>query len=83
MTRKRNMHFEPIVELVSDVKYKDIARTNFNQKPVILDDLLPNNLDLFYRYEGSLTTPPCSESVTWILYPDINDIGYKQVILLY
>ena len=32
-------------------------------------DLLPFSKG-FYRYEGSLTTPPCSESVQWFLMQD-------------
>ena len=33
----------------------------------------------FYRYKGSLTTPPCYESVIWIVFPDVIPISEKQV----
>uniref|UniRef100_A0A1A9W9J3 Alpha-carbonic anhydrase domain-containing protein n=1 Tax=Glossina brevipalpis TaxID=37001 RepID=A0A1A9W9J3_9MUSC len=37
------------------------------------------DIDKFFTYKGSLTTPPCSEAVTWILYPDPMPISAKQI----
>lgn len=39
------------------------------QQNLNIDDFLPNNLD-HYTYLGSLTTPPCSEIVTWHVFKE-------------
>jgi carbonic anhydrase len=41
--------------------------------------LLPARLDRLYRYDGSLTTPPCRESVTWLLCADPLTVSIAQV----
>ncbi|NWR39933.1 CAH14 anhydrase, partial [Tachuris rubrigastra] len=42
-------------------------------------DLLPPRLDRYYRYNGSLTTPPCFQSVLWTLFPQPVHISRDQL----
>lgn len=42
-------------------------------------ELLPPRLDLFYRYNGSLTTPPCLQGVLWTLFQQPARISPAQV----
>uniref|UniRef100_A0A672UQ39 carbonic anhydrase n=1 Tax=Strigops habroptila TaxID=2489341 RepID=A0A672UQ39_STRHB len=44
-----------------------------------IQDLLPSRLDLYYRYNGSLTTPPCFQSVLWTLFQQPVHISLAQV----
>jgi len=40
--------------------------------------LLPKNKD-YYRYEGSLTTPPCTENVTWLVLKTPTQVSGEQI----
>lgn len=46
-----------------------------------LSTLLPpaHHLSRYYRYQGSLTTPDCSEVVVWTLFEELVEIGQEQV----
>ena len=48
---------------------------------VDLQSLYPKNKD-FYSYSGSLTTPPCTENVNWIIFKDQLILSYKHVLKL-
>jgi carbonic anhydrase len=46
--------------------------------PVDMMQLLPNGAAT-YRYPGSLTTPPCSEIVNWVVFRDPIEAGIGQI----
>ena len=45
---------------------------------VDISELLPSNREM-YRYFGSLTTPPCSEIVKWIVYQEPIQVSSVQI----
>lgn len=53
---------------------KAVASANFNSA-----DILPKDKDGFHRYEGSLTTPPCSEGVLWTVLKEPIEMSKAQI----
>ncbi|MEQ8385824.1 MAG: carbonic anhydrase family protein [Coleofasciculus sp. A1-SPW-01] len=55
----------------------------FNLKKLFPSDGLLTGLltppPQYYRYSGSLTTPPCSEIVRWIVYEDMLQVSTSQI----
>ncbi|CAF3900834.1 unnamed protein product, partial [Rotaria sp. Silwood1] len=54
-------------------RYFDTAKTLTSENDSILFDsnvtlLMGENLQDFWRYEGSLTTPPCTEGIIWTVF---------------
>uniref|UniRef100_A0AAR2J2P0 protein-tyrosine-phosphatase n=1 Tax=Pygocentrus nattereri TaxID=42514 RepID=A0AAR2J2P0_PYGNA len=52
-------------------------------EPFVLRDLLPSSIGSYYRYVGSLTTPPCSKVVEWIIFSRPVFLSYKQLEAFY
>jgi carbonic anhydrase len=44
--------------------------------------LLPQHTDHYYEFMGSLTTPPCSENVKWIVMKEVQSVTKKQLVAL-
>ncbi|XP_016430405.1 carbonic anhydrase 14 isoform X1 [Sinocyclocheilus rhinocerous] len=44
--------------------------------------LLPDNLSQYFRYNGSLTTPPCHQSVLWTIFNERVKISHSQLMKL-
>lgn len=56
-------------------KTKDAIAIN---QPLQLNDLLPKN-QTFFLYEGSLTTPPCTENVHWVVFKESIEMSKSQI----
>ncbi|WAR15733.1 CAH14-like protein [Mya arenaria] len=71
-----NAHFNEIIQHFKDIKYRD-QHVPIESIPLI--ELIPARLSNYFRYQGSLTTPPCYESVTWTLFNETIEIAEEQL----
>jgi carbonic anhydrase len=81
LTKSDNKELSPILDHVNEVRLpatRSTPLTTFN-----LDALLPSNFKThFQTYHGSLTTPPCFESVQWVFLASPLNISSAQLQLL-
>ncbi|XP_072515330.1 carbonic anhydrase 14 [Salminus brasiliensis] len=74
-----NKNYERILSSLTDVS---IEESNTQIPGFNIRHLLPNNLEKFYRYNGSLTTPPCFQTVNWTMFNDTITVSRKQLAAL-
>lgn len=74
-----NPAFEKFLKYVNGIKYRDqkVQVPAFN-----IRELLPTRLDEYYRYDGSLTTPPCYPSVLWTVFRQPVTMSLRQYLAL-
>ncbi|XP_048887193.1 carbonic anhydrase 12-like isoform X1 [Brienomyrus brachyistius] len=74
-----NPAFDQLLKFISGVKFRDqkVQVPAFN-----IRHLLPLRLDQYYRYDGSLTTPPCYPSVLWTVFRNPITISHTQFLTL-
>ncbi|KAI8735912.1 carbonic anhydrase 2, partial [Biomphalaria glabrata] len=82
VSNKNNTKFDQLLQHFDRIETVEPNKDNSTEiKTFPLLDLLPGNTDRldFYRYDGSLTTPPCYESVIWSLATEYIQISEYQL----
>ncbi|XP_036049856.1 carbonic anhydrase 12 isoform X2 [Onychomys torridus] len=74
-----NPSYDKIFSHLQHVKYKgqQALIPGFN-----IEELLPESPGEYYRYEGSLTTPPCYPTVLWTVFRNPVQISQDQLLAL-
>ncbi|XP_035300548.1 carbonic anhydrase 12 isoform X4 [Cricetulus griseus] len=74
-----NPSYDKIFSHLQRVKYKgqQALIPGFN-----IEELLPESPGEYYRYEGSLTTPPCYPTVLWTVFRNPVQISQDQLLAL-
>uniref|UniRef100_A0A672IAG5 protein-tyrosine-phosphatase n=1 Tax=Salarias fasciatus TaxID=181472 RepID=A0A672IAG5_SALFA len=78
--QKDNPAVDPIIQGLKGVVHHE---KETNLRSFILRDLLPSSVDSYYRYTGSLTTPPCSKVVEWIIFSRPVYVSHSQLEAFY
>ncbi|ALC43469.1 CAH2, partial [Drosophila busckii] len=77
VTQADNPNYSDFTELLTSIKNKDQSVDMDIAKP--LSNFVSKNLENYYTYVGSLTTPPCAEEVVWVDYEIPIEISENQL----
>uniref|UniRef100_A0A8C3T5P6 Carbonic anhydrase n=1 Tax=Chelydra serpentina TaxID=8475 RepID=A0A8C3T5P6_CHESE len=74
-----NPAYDNILNRLKNIQY---AGQKVSIPPFDVHELLPGQLGHYFRYNGSLTTPPCSQNVLWTVFRQRARISASQVLRL-
>uniref|UniRef100_A0A6P7F8M6 Carbonic anhydrase n=1 Tax=Diabrotica virgifera virgifera TaxID=50390 RepID=A0A6P7F8M6_DIAVI len=74
---KKNDELEKVVKYLDQITHKgDVVEIPESIDPKLL---IPKDTGGYYTYHGSLTTPPCSECVIWVVFKEPIEVSDEQL----
>uniref|UniRef100_A0A4X2M5S4 Carbonic anhydrase n=1 Tax=Vombatus ursinus TaxID=29139 RepID=A0A4X2M5S4_VOMUR len=70
-----NIYYEKLFSHLSEIQN---VGENVTLNSIDVEHMLPHDFSNFYRYQGSLTTPPCTENVIWTVLVEPATISTAQ-----
>ncbi|XP_059689712.1 carbonic anhydrase 9 [Gavia stellata] len=76
---RENPYYQEILEHLYKIEREgdEVLVPGFN-----IAGLLPANLKLYFHYDGSLTTPPCYQTVKWTVFNQTMLLSHDQMSML-
>ncbi|KAF7995028.1 hypothetical protein HCN44_004500 [Aphidius gifuensis] len=76
-----NKHLQPIIDAAKQVSNWELkSKIDIDVQGTVLPTLfIPADRTMYYRYDGSLTTPTCQEIVTWFIMTEKLPVSVSQV----
>ncbi|NXP48807.1 CAH9 anhydrase, partial [Heliornis fulica] len=76
---RENPYYQEILQHLYKIQREgeEVSVPGFN-----IAGLLPANLKLYFHYNGSLTTPPCYQSVKWTVFNQTMLLSHEQMSVL-
>ncbi|KAM6301581.1 LOW QUALITY PROTEIN: carbonic anhydrase 9 [Podargus strigoides] len=76
---RENPYYQEILEHLYEIQRtgEEVLVSGFN-----IAGLLPANLKLYFHYNGSLTTPPCYQTVKWTIFNQTLQLSHDQMSML-
>ncbi|KFW11222.1 Carbonic anhydrase 9, partial [Eurypyga helias] len=76
---RENPYYQEILEHLHSIQRegKEVLVPGFN-----IAGLLPDNLKHYFHYNGSLTTPPCYQTVKWTIFNQTMMLSHDQMLML-
>ncbi|KAG7521127.1 hypothetical protein JOB18_043122 [Solea senegalensis] len=71
-----NTYYSDFISNLDKIKY---AGQSMNISSIDVRSMLPENMNHFFRYQGSLTTPPCYESILWTVFDTPITLSHNQI----
>lgn len=71
-----------VIDKAVELVYRKAGNTVTASGAITISDFFPTNIETYFQYTGSLTTPDCNEDVNWIVITNPSTI-YKEDVSVF